>query len=369
MIFYKYFWLSFFVLYCSAMGDGFPISYYSYNYVPGCRQNSMGGAGYSFPKDENVLFFNPAGLGLSNNRFKNIAGALGYTFQPNSDFFIQSHDLSLCTQPFKKYISGFAFQSNHHYYVDKETIQPTKQVMIDSLLYIIPDMDKEPVRDYFIISQYMFGFGTSLPFVKKSVQALGISIKHFRNYHKIFYDPIKANCLQLDFGYNGIFMQCLHTGFSVLHIPVIAYDFNRENLQLTPLRINTSIGLSYPRFNKKDNHPFSFFSEIYNSILTKKHWDGFNIQKYGYGIECMLARALYLRQGTHLTFHKYTKNSEYNYLNHLNVSYGIGFKLGGKSEIQFFHSIKNYKSIETNKTYNREHQIGTSINLFGLAKK
>jgi hypothetical protein len=69
----------FFLVYCCSInGDGLPEPYYPLDYVTGCRQSGMGGAGYSLPNDENVLLFNPAGLGIANDRFRKLSSSLGH---------------------------------------------------------------------------------------------------------------------------------------------------------------------------------------------------------------------------------------------------------------------------------------------------
>lgn len=318
-------------------------SFYPPDYITGSRQAGMGGIGYSFPIDENVLLFNPAGLGIRNERFKKLSASLGYVLDRHSHRIKQNHHLSLCSQPFDNYAGGFAFQTEYYYNVYSYEIH----------------------RDFQSNSQYILGFGGEIPFFKKTKHSLGVSLKYFRFYMDLYDSDISSNSFLVDFGYNGTFFNHIHTGVSLFNVPIIE-SYNSEERPLIPLKLTTSLGFLYPFIKKNDIDKFAAFFETYYSYLTQKEEHLFKRHIGGVGFELAFNETHFMRHGYRFEFNDgYDESSKFE-LRATDISFGLGLKIREHIEINFYHAIKSYNEDYSGVSPDRNHHIGMSINALSL---
>ena len=348
-----------------------------YLYTNGSRQNGMAGVGYSMLDDENLLFMNPAGLGLENERFKKIAFSYGNSFEPHGDwdYLIHDHYISSCLQPFKRYIGSLSFLADFHILGQKDGFA---QAYYDPVTQQIVAGDTNSGTDINIMS--IVGLGRDLSFMNWNTHAVGISAVFNSRYQGNLGDPVSVNSLHLNAGYVGSFADIFHLGFVFINIPVVK-SFNSDATIVTPFCMTPSFGFSPVFVKRGDVDAFKMFTEFNYKFSIEKHENlggevvdttGNVVETFGedkkfikthfftHGFEFGIKEVVFLRSGYRFIF-----DNEFE-LKKLLLADGLGISNRKHFEINLFFNLEifpsDYAVIDPAKRF------GLSVSFFNLGK-
>lgn len=304
------------------------------------RQDGMAGAGYSLPDDENVLFFNPAGLGMQNERFNKFSfvyGNIGY-FAAKSKYLLQGHYTALCIQPFKQYDAGFGL---HIESVIANAKNSAKEIVVDDQTGM-PIETGRRILDKRSVSRLIIGYGNSFGWTNHSRHSLGISLKP-RLLTKHYFDTLAREIsLSADIGYIATFAnRKFLIGYLLSEIP---FANEAENL----FNMNISLGFS-PIFRKsEEKRLITGFIEVSGSLPVPvvKFPDGL-ISRIG--LELCYFNKVFCRWG--FLMEKYS----------LGITTGLGLRIFNRCDINFFYGLQ-----KNNTEYycGKSHQFGLSFSFF-----
>lgn len=338
-----------------------------YLYTSGCRQKGMAGAGYSLPDDENLLFMNPAGLGIDNKRFKKVAFSYGNSFEPHRDwsYLIQDYYLSSCFQPFKSYVGGLSFLIDCYMLTQRETLAQT--YWDPTTNQIIQTGDTCSDRQLNILG--IIGYGRDLSFMNLNTHSIGISAVLNSRYQRNFGDPVSIGSLHLNAGYAGSFSDIFHLGLVFINIPVVK-SFNSDVNVVTPFGISPSFGFSPVFVKKSDVDAFKMFTEFSYKITIEKHENSGDVNPednkfikthlYTYGYEFGINEILFLRNGYRLIF-----DNQFD-LNKLEIAGGVGLNNRKHFELNLYFSLLIF-TID-NVEIDPAKRFGISVNFFNIGK-
>lgn len=348
-----------------------------YLYTNGCRQNGMAGVGFSLLDDENLIFMNPAGLGLVNERLKKIAFSYGNSFEPHRDwsYLVHDHYVSSCLQPFKRYVGGLSFLADFYILSQKDDLAQTQY---DPVTQQIIAGDTYSGNDINIMS--IIGYGRDLSFINWINHAVGISAVFNSRYQGNFGDPVSVNSLHLNAGYAGSFSDLFHLGFVFINIPVVK-SFNSDATIVTPFCISPSFGFSPVFVKRGDVDAFKMFTEFNYKFAIEKHENfgggvvdsmgnvisSYSDEKkfikthfYTHGYEFGIKEIVFLRNGYRLIF-----DNEFD-LKKILIAGGVGISNRKHFEINLFFNLHIFRSdylrIDPAKRF------GISVNFFNIGK-
>ena len=218
------------------------VSYYSEGDNPLLpRQNAMANTGYSLSNDENVLYYNPAGLGLPI--FQNLSLIYGSIINTNDDnSFKPIHKRGNIIYGLKN-IGGFSFDISQYNYKEDDSKLTYLGIIDDDFIDIINDMDGKLVgvcddNGVFYNPEYLIslGWGHNLSFIKLNNHSIGICFNLLSYASNI-------NIFTSDIGYLYVSPFNLRAGIVFKNLFQIKgkniKDFDISNV---PRMINTAIG-------------------------------------------------------------------------------------------------------------------------------
>lgn len=336
-----------------------------YFHLNGCRQNGMAGGGASLADDENLLFLNPAGLGIENKRFKKLSFSYGNKFEPHRDwsYLIQDHYLSSCFQPFKSHVGGFSFLIDFYVLTQKENFPQTIYDPISGQETFVGDS----LSGNQLNTMSIIGYGRDLSFMNLDNHSIGIAVVLNSRLFSNFGEPVGIGSMHMNVGYTGSFSNFFHIGFVVINIPIVK-SFDSDIEIVTPFGIAPSIGFN-PVFVKRNNlDAIKLFAEVSYKIAIENH-EAYetDINKFlknhflNLGYEFGINELLFLRNG-----YRWILDNELD-LNKFEISSGIGLNNRKHFEFNFHYSLLIYTY--DNVDIDPASRIGISINFFNLSKK
>ncbi len=315
---------------CLVYPDNSPFSDHNYHVFLSPRyiapSSGMGFTGFTHPHDENTVSLNPAGLGITNDRFERMsfmyAGVPVAINTPLDYDKFYEHTLSICSQPSSKNIGGFGITLDMPVWNSDEEIS--------QLLWI----DEQPVPTgkvdnvIHLITKLTFAYGHNFSFINLENHALGIGCRYLHLYDSNFGENRCSNALSMDFGYSGIFFNRLSLGITFSHIDLYLendwYSFQEIPRFTGALSINDL-------FMEISDGKFSLFIESsfthhFKEILTDQSlWRNEIINT---GFELTVINILFIRSGLSYDF----------FSNDKIVPWGFGLNFFNKYELNFFHT-------------------------------
>ena len=263
------------LIFTIGYADNFLGWYYVCDFIrlkSGCRQDGMGSVGFSLPNDVNSIIINPAGLGIENDKVKNLAVSYGGAISPfpENNTIVHDHYLTLFRQPSEKNIGGFGI------FIDLDAQNTSEDIAVTKWEngQIVPTGDT--LRDNRYLYEAAFGYGRNFDFWGLEKHAIGISLKVSNRYESNFGEPKNNTSLFLDFGYSGIFAKKVCLGLSALNIPLIkSFAENKKKSANDELNIISALGFSHESPKVDARSPFSIFIELNNKLsLVRVNNDG-----------------------------------------------------------------------------------------------
>lgn len=371
---FKYYFISFILICEVCIADGLPGDFMQERdeFFQGSRQTGMGGIGFSRPDDENVMFLNPAGLGIINHRFNGMSIAYGnmfeFTFQKT--FFFQDHYIPICFQPSDKNVGGFGIQLESFSMIAQEDIGKT--VIWDGK--IVPTGDT--LNDTHLLNLGIISYGRNLSFWNAENHALGIALMVRNTFEKNMGDPVTEFSLYADIGYTGSFKNGIHLGTIVKKIPIVQAFGHDEPMITLPVSIIQAIGLYRDNIRKSTEKKLSLFTEIHYKISIKK-FERYSFKDTGVsfdysqkhffsgGFELGLAEFLFIRNGYRLYF-----SDGFSY-NKTEFAFGLGVDNRKNISFNLFYTFFAGNSdwyIDQQDKYNQK-RFGCSLSFYNLSRK
>jgi hypothetical protein len=290
-------------------------------YMPtGVRSGAMGGCGYALSDDETALFYNPAGLGLRNERWN--GGALYYS-SSNYDFGFTNDYYGVAYQNEKLPKLGFSG------YLNRMDYGAITQTWFDSSGNIVSGGKLDDLEFTAAI-----GGGYNLFENEFAANAVGLAIKYYR--HQAFGENFTGPIV-FDAGYVVQMMGRIRLGIVLKNIgPDITGTINDSTKETEKLPFTFGTGFGYKdAFNIENLRVLDLSSEFSYSSVRR----GFSSRldnSIQTGIDLQFFRIFSAQLG-------YSLDLTYNYYN---LSWGTGFSLFNHFEFNFFweqyHSSYGY---------------------------
>ncbi len=310
-------------------------------YFQGARQAGMAGIGFSMPDDENVMFLNPAGLGIKSRKFERMAVAYGnmFEFTVQNTFLTQDHYIPIRFQSSKdKSVNGFGIQLES--FLLKARGDGIQETIFDPYTgTIVPTGNL--LKDKHLLNMWIVSYGKNLSFWNAEKHAFGISLTMRSMYETNFGNPVTELSLLADAGYTGSFENGIHLGLAGKNIPVVR-SFDRDNQQVNiPVCIVPAFGWYKDIVKESERTMVSLFTEIQYKISIEKFRDyspdfadGTKVNRYNKshffsgGFELGLAENIFIRNGYRLNF-----GDDFSF-NKIEFANGLGFN---NQEINIFN--------------------------------
>jgi hypothetical protein len=316
----------------------------------GTRSAAMGGTGYALADDEATLFYNPAGLGIKNERWESGALSASYKYSPMvHDTRLGSLNIAFQTPE----LTSFGFSLYYDNYEEK-----TQGMHIDDNSEIIDNSTFMHYNE----SALALGAGYSFHSGKDFLHSLGIGLKWYhestsnKGEKAFFY----ANTYAFDFGYLLEIAEQFRIGLSVKNIGPDYDQINGgENVGQASLCFLTAASIGYKKsFTTSDSlRILDLSSEItsqtgYSEFPLGKKRDDFPYHKnHGFltGIDLCILNTLSGRFG-------YTNGEPVYKWSGYSLSWGIGLSLLNHFNLDYFRQ-KRFSSGSSETAVNEGYSI------------
>jgi hypothetical protein len=203
----------------------------------GTRECGMGEVGTALADDEYTTYWNPAGLGVANERFD--GGAVSFSQQRLLPAFIKNNDFwhqmgTVAYQPLDEKFGGFGFNTN---LINMGESEWTSSDTTDTTIH--------KSRSYEAV--YTLSYGNSLKFFNHPNHYIGINAK-------FIYSALApgsggsgngiAKGVAFDVGYLWQFLPYLRFGLTLANMGPSVYYVDPKNRAAIPFTINTALAYS-----------------------------------------------------------------------------------------------------------------------------
>lgn len=249
----------FFLLSLSPANGGFGESAVTTLVFPyGARSIAMGEVGTALANDASALFFNPAGLGVCNPKWR--MGSAMFTNEnllPAAKLGIDHSALSAYLQPDAE-IGGFGFYANW---------------LSGNRFDVLGRSQDFAIKEESVSA---FGWGIRLGHLNGTDHYAGAAVKLFSSTLFAWGEDgsFTANSFAIDAGYKGILDNGLCFGLTLANMGPSIWYIDKSARDPIPFTLNAAIG--YVHKNQKNETRFLKFSTELrlDKELVVNHWDG-----------------------------------------------------------------------------------------------
>lgn len=296
------------------------------------RQNSMANTGYSLSEDENVLYYNPAGLGLpkyKNNHLSTLFSSIIRKKDDNS--FGPVHKRGNIIYG-RNNAGGFALDISMYDYKYDDIMAHNEKLTdlskVDSdFINMINDLDGKWIgicdnNGVLFNPEYLisFGWGHNLSFIKLENHSIGLC------FNLLSYNS-DLNLTTFDFGYLYVAPFNLRAGISLKNlIQIQGKNLNDFDISKAPRIINTAIGYCNILPIHKDINFLNIAVELNGNLIFREERYSYIVIKSGQLIPYL---GIYPESGVKLkSYGRINIGSEFTFLNSL--SFRIGYTNGNQ---------------------------------------
>jgi hypothetical protein len=302
----------------------------------GARSTGMGEVGTALANDESVVYYNPAGLGIHNNRWKDLTISGFYEkLLPSIDTINAWHTSFVAIYQTRFLFGGIGIFSN---YTD-----------LGKHIYDKFDYQYGHIPDTFDSYERVVGIGWGIKPIKFSKTAInvGITFKFIKSALAPGYGENGegiAHGFALDFGYLESFSNGLKVGLTLMNMGPQVYYIDKSSRNPLPFAINLALAyqntftflepitISLESESRLDKECISHNNDGFAYPFIKaliKDWPNHTFKEINYhsGIEVGLNNSLYFRNGFLIDIqgvrYEHTYGLGLNIFNHLTFDWSV----------------------------------------------